>query len=83
MEDLDPWVGGRELVRQLAGAVRGAVVDDQQVGLREDLEDGGRDGGQVLPLVVGRQNDPDAAPGREADRRGRIRSGRGQRPTPR
>jgi hypothetical protein len=83
VEDLDPWVGGRQLVGQLAGPVRGAVVDDEQVGLREGLENGARDGGQVLPLVVGWQNDPDAAPGGEADRRGRLRSGGGQRPTPR
>jgi hypothetical protein len=82
VEDLDPRVGGRQLVGQLAGSVRGAVVDDEQVGLREGLEDGGRDGRQVLPLVVGRQNDPDAATGGEADRRGRLRTGRGQRPTP-
>jgi hypothetical protein len=44
VEDLDPQVGGRQLVGQLAGAVRGAVVDDEELGLRQGVEDGRRDG---------------------------------------
>jgi hypothetical protein len=83
MEHLDPRVGCRQLVGQLAGAVRGPIVDDEETGFRQGVEDGPGDAGQVLALVIGRQDDPDAAPGGEADGRGRLRSRGGQRPTPR
>jgi hypothetical protein len=82
VQDLDPGVGRCQLVGQLSRAVRGPIIDDQQPRLGQGIEDRRRDAGQVLPLVVGRQDDPDAASGGEANRRGRLRSRGGQRPTP-
>ena len=60
MLDADARIGRREPVREVAGAVGRAVVDDEQHGAGERVEDRRRDPGQVLGLVVGRQDDPGA-----------------------
>ena len=60
MADPDPRVGGGQRVGQPSGAVGRAVVDDEQRRGRQRREDGGRDRPDVLGLVVGRQDDPDA-----------------------
>ena len=57
-------VGRREPVREVAGPVGRAVVDDQQHGAGERLEDRRRDPGQVVGLVIGRQDHPAARPQR-------------------
>ena len=58
MPDADPRVVRAELLGQRAGPVGRAVVDDEQRRAGQALEDRGRDPGQVLRLVVGRQDDP-------------------------
>ena len=60
MPDPDPWVGGGQRVGQPSGAIGRLVVDDEQRRVRQRREDGGRDRLDVLGLVVGRQDDPDA-----------------------
>ena len=62
--DPDARVGRGQLVGELAGAVRRAVVDDEQRRAREGLEDGGGDRADVLGFLVRRQDDPDARSGR-------------------
>ena len=53
-------IGRREPVREVAGAVGRAVVDDEQHGAGERVEDRRRDARQVVGLVVGRQDHPGA-----------------------
>ena len=48
------------LVGQLPRAVWRAVIDDQDVGVRDDAGDGVGYGADVLALVVGRNDYPDA-----------------------
>src|SRR5690606_37388071 len=61
VEHVDPWVFCGEAVCDLAGAVRRCVVDDEDVEPRGLREDHGDETGQVLALVVGRNNDQAAA----------------------
>ncbi len=70
MDDVDPRVRGRQLVGERAGPVRGAVVDDEHLEprvLRQDLRD---DGGQIVALVVGRDDDQCALSHRPSARAG-------------
>jgi hypothetical protein len=80
--DVDPRVVRREAVGQVAGPIGRAVVDDEQRGPGEGVEDGGRDRLEVLALVVGREDDPGAGAdgvrgglGRDGGRDG-VRDGR-------
>src|SRR5690606_3860017 len=57
VEDVDPRVFRRELVGDRAGAVGRGVVDDEDVESRVLCEDHWDETGQVLPLVVGRDDD--------------------------
>ena len=59
MTDTDARIGDGEPVGKVAGAIRRAVVHDEQRGLRQGVEDGGRDRADVVGLVVGGQDDPD------------------------
>jgi hypothetical protein len=52
VHDLDVRVDLGQLVGDVAGAIRAAVVHDQQVSLGQRRPDPARDGFQVLPLVV-------------------------------
>src|SRR5204863_8553749 len=52
-----PWVGRGELVGERAGSVRGVVVHDQNVSRKILGEDPAQELDQVLPLVVGRNDD--------------------------
>ncbi len=61
VHDLHVRVGLGQLVRDVTGAIRAVVVDDQQVGRRERRPDPARDGLKVLPLDVRRHNDDDPA----------------------
>lgn len=46
-----------QLIGQAAGAVRRGVVDDENRGLGQSIVDGRDDGGQVLYLIVGGDDD--------------------------
>ncbi len=54
---VDPFVPLGDAVGEGAGAVRGGVVDHQDVRVREDLEDSVEEGRQIVSLVVGRGDD--------------------------
>ncbi len=75
VEHVDPRIGGRELVRQLAGAVRGAVVHHQDLQAGVLGQDLGDDPGKVLALVVGRENHQEAVSHRRRDASGGAGSG--------
>jgi len=79
MADVDARIGGRQRVREATGPVGGLVVDHEQGGPGEALEDASCDRAEILGLVVGRQDDPGTGAGRArrwcADRslgRGRV-----------
>src|SRR5262249_17061766 len=57
MQDMDPRVGDRELVGDLAGTVRTGVVSDQQVRFRHGLQHSSDDRLDVVAFVVGRDDD--------------------------
>ena len=59
----DPCVGRGQLLRDVAGPVRGGVVHHQQRGAGEGLQDRRRDRGQVLALVERGQHHPGAGAG--------------------
>ena len=67
--DADVVVLTSELVGELAGPVRRRVVDDEhgavdgRVAARERGPGEGDDGREVLPLVVGGEDDPDTGHG--------------------
>jgi len=63
MQDRDAGVVAGQLVGQIAGPVGRAVVDDEDVGLRHRREDRLDDRADVLALVVGRNEHPDARGG--------------------
>ena len=61
MHDVHPVrIGQGQLVGQLAGAVGAAVVDDQDVHVGQGVVHPSDDQRQVLPLVVGRDDDQSA-----------------------
>ena len=61
VQHLNVLVGQRELVRQVAGAVRAVVVDDQQIRVGHGRPNSGHDVFEVLPLVVRRDHHGDRA----------------------
>ena len=54
----DARLVGRHPVGHLAGAIGRGIVDDEQGGAGQALQDGRGDAGQVVRLVVGRQDHP-------------------------
>ena len=77
MKDRDAGVVAGQLVGQIAGSVGRAVVDDEDIGLRHRREDRLDDRADVLALVVGRNEHPDARGGGcGCDRVGRRDGGR-------
>ena len=64
MQDVDAaGVGGSQLIRKLAGAVRRVVVHDNQVIARALREHALDQRGQVGPRVAGRDHDDDGRRG--------------------
>src|SRR5262249_29132122 len=59
--DTNPRVSHGELVGELAGAIGGVVIGNQDVGGRDNLVDRFDDDWQVVVLVVGGQRDEQAA----------------------
>src|SRR4051794_12151416 len=59
-EHVHAWVDGRQRLGELAGPVRGAVVDDQGMGTGDTRVQAHEDPLEVLPLVVGRHDHQDA-----------------------
>ena len=59
--DLDPWVARGEGIRDVTGPVGRAIVDHEDRGDRQLLEDGAHDRPEVVRLVVGRHDHPRAA----------------------
>ena len=57
METMEPGVLGRLLVAPMAGAVRGIVVDHQQVGVGSEAKNLLHQPGEILHLVVRRHRD--------------------------
>jgi hypothetical protein len=57
VQDVNLGVGGGQLVGELTGAVRAVVVHDEQVGVGHRGPDPGGHRLQVLPLVVGGDDD--------------------------
>src|SRR5687768_9113616 len=77
MDDVDPRVGGRELVGKRSGPVRRAVVDDEHLESRVLSQYLRHDRGEIVALVVGRDNDESATHGRaSAPARSRPRADR-------
>src|ERR1035437_7329775 len=60
VQDRDRRALPRQVVGEIAGAVRGAVVHEQDVSFGDRLEDGGADRTDVVALVVCRDDDPDS-----------------------
>jgi len=61
MKDPDVVILGRQLIRDGAGAVRGAVVQNKDVGLGHSLAQPRHDQWEVLAFVVGRDQHDDRA----------------------
>ena len=57
VEDVDAWGGGGQTVGGLAGAVGGAIVDEEDVGLGAGVRVGAGDGLDVLDFVIGGDDD--------------------------
>ena len=68
--DADPRIGGGELVGDVARAVGRAVIDHEQDAPGSASRIAAEMSRQVLPLVVGRQDDPGTGP--DAARAGRL-----------
>ena len=61
--DPDPRLLRRQSVGELTRAVGAVVVDDQERGARQALEDGRRDALEIVDLVIGGQHDPGVGEG--------------------
>ena len=57
VEDVDRGIFGGEFIGELAGAVGGIVIDDENIDGDGNLHDASDDVREILPLVVGRYYD--------------------------
>jgi hypothetical protein len=57
VQNVDRRIGRREFVSDLAGAVRAAVIDDENVSGRNGCPEPADDRLQVVALVIGRDDD--------------------------